>query len=58
MALGLKGNEHYRAFIDNLVEANVDRHIELPMIAVMGDTSSGTYVLSPDDSIHSVATSR
>jgi hypothetical protein len=38
----LEGNEQYRVFIDSLVEANVDRHVELPMIAVMGDTSSGT----------------
>ena len=39
----LEGNEQYRTFIDSLVEANVDRHVELPMIAVMGDTSSGKW---------------
>ena len=37
----LEGNERYRQFIDSLNEANVDKYINLPMIAVMGDTSSG-----------------
>ena len=38
---GLQGNERYRAFMEKLSETNVDRHVDLPMIAVMGDTSSG-----------------
>jgi GTPase SAR1 family protein len=37
----LQGNEDYRAFIDKLAGTNVSNHVELPMIAVMGDTSSG-----------------
>jgi interferon-induced GTP-binding protein Mx1 len=41
MALELVGNEDYRAFMDKLVEFNVDKYVDLPMIAVMGDTSSG-----------------
>eukprot|EP00985_Skeletonema_marinoi_P028827 scaffold26084_cov80-Skeletonema_marinoi.AAC.4 len=32
----LAGYEHYHSFMDKLTEAN-----HLPMIAVMGDTSSG-----------------
>ena len=39
----LEGNEGYRHFIDRLSESNVDEYVDLPMIAVMGDTSSGTY---------------
>jgi GTPase SAR1 family protein len=35
------GNEAYRAFMDQLAQANVDEYVDLPMIAVMGDTSSG-----------------
>jgi len=41
MAASLKGYERYRAFIDSLNEHNVDEYIDLPQIAVMGDTSSG-----------------
>lgn len=37
----LEGYERYRQFMDRLTESNVDDHIDLPMIAVMGDTSSG-----------------
>lgn len=37
----LEGNEEYRCFIEKLADSNVDRYIDLPMIAVMGDTSSG-----------------
>jgi len=37
----LEGNEDYRSFIDRLTDSNVDKYIDLPMIAVMGDTSSG-----------------
>ena len=37
----LEGYERYRQFMDRLTESNVDDHINLPMIAVMGDTSSG-----------------
>ncbi|KAL3940165.1 MAG: hypothetical protein SGBAC_005236 [Bacillariaceae sp.] len=37
----LGGYEHYRSFIDQLSQYNVDEYIDLPMIAVMGDTSSG-----------------
>lgn len=37
----LEGNEDYRAFMDKLAECNVDEYVDLPMIAVMGDTSSG-----------------
>jgi hypothetical protein len=39
--MGLTGNEELREFMDKLAVSNVSRHIELPMIAVMGDTSSG-----------------
>jgi GTP-binding protein EngB required for normal cell division len=37
----LEGYERYREFMDRLTENNVDEYIALPMIAVMGDTSSG-----------------
>ena len=36
-----EGNEAYRAFMDNLKHSNVDEYVDLPTIAVMGDTSSG-----------------
>ena len=36
-----EGNEAYRAFMDQLTKSNVDDFVDLPMIAVMGDTSSG-----------------
>lgn len=36
-----EGNEAYRAFMDRLTQSNVDEYIDLPTIAVMGDTSSG-----------------
>ncbi|KAL3927198.1 MAG: hypothetical protein SGBAC_013177, partial [Bacillariaceae sp.] len=35
------GNEAYRAFMNKLTQCNVDAYVNLPMIAVMGDTSSG-----------------
>ncbi|CAJ1941428.1 unnamed protein product, partial [Cylindrotheca closterium] len=35
------GNEAYRAFMNKLAQCNVDQYVDLPMIAVMGDTSSG-----------------
>lgn len=35
------GNEAYRAFMDKLAKSDVDNYVDLPMIAVMGDTSSG-----------------
>jgi len=35
------GNEEYRAFMEELTAKNVDKYVDLPMIAVMGDTSSG-----------------
>ncbi|KAL7571651.1 hypothetical protein ACA910_011184 [Epithemia clementina (nom. ined.)] len=48
----LEGNKHYRAFvhriqnfIDQMVECGLDKYIELPIIAVMGDTSSGKSAL-------------
>jgi interferon-induced GTP-binding protein Mx1 len=37
----LEGYERYRQFMDRLTESNVDDYVDLPMIAVMGDTSSG-----------------
>ncbi|KAK1745827.1 dynamin family protein [Skeletonema marinoi] len=37
----LAGYEDYHSFMDKLTEAGVDDYIDLPMIAVMGDTSSG-----------------
>ena len=37
----LEGNELYREFMDKLASANLDQHVNLPMFAVMGDTSSG-----------------
>lgn len=37
----LEGNQSYRNFVDKLAESNVDEYVDLPMIAVMGDTSSG-----------------
>ena len=36
----LAGYESYHSFMDKLTEAGVDDYIDLPMIAVMGDTSS------------------
>jgi interferon-induced GTP-binding protein Mx1 len=39
--MSLLGNEDIRVFMDKLAVSNVSRYIELPMIAVMGDTSSG-----------------
>jgi interferon-induced GTP-binding protein Mx1 len=36
-----EGNERYRAFMDELAQSNVDKYVDLPQIAVMGDTSSG-----------------
>ena len=41
MMESLEGYERYREFMDRLTENNVDEYISLPMIAVMGDTSSG-----------------
>lgn len=41
MTEALAGYEHYREFMDKLTENNVDEYVDLPMIAVMGDTSSG-----------------
>lgn len=37
----LKGNEDLRRFIDHLHANDIDKYIDLPEIAVMGDTSSG-----------------
>ena len=37
----LEGYERYRELMDKLAENNVDKYVHLPMIAVMGDTSSG-----------------
>ena len=37
----LEGNKKYRAFMDQLAMTNVDKHVNLPTIAVMRDTSSG-----------------
>eukprot|EP00980_Cylindrotheca_fusiformis_P013650 scaffold3514_cov58-Cylindrotheca_fusiformis.AAC.1 len=36
-----EGNEAYRSFMDKMAKSNVDQYVDLPMIAVMGDTSSG-----------------
>ena len=48
----LEGNKDYdmfaegmRSVIDRMVECGLDKYIELPMIAVMGDTSSGKSAL-------------
>lgn len=41
MVNSLEGYERYRQFMDRLTEDGVDEYIDLPMIAVMGDTSSG-----------------
>ena len=48
----LEGNKDYymfvegmRSVIDRMVEGGLDKYIELPMIAVMGDTSSGKSAL-------------
>lgn len=40
-APSLEGYEQYRSFMDKLATSGVDDYIDLPMIAVMGDTSSG-----------------
>ena len=37
----LAGNDRFRAFMDKLAQSNVTEYVDLPMIAVMGDTSSG-----------------
>ena len=37
----LEGYERYRELMDKLAEDNVDKYVDLPTIAVMGDTSSG-----------------
>ena len=37
----LEGYEQFREFMDKLAESGVDDYVDLPMIAVMGDTSSG-----------------
>jgi hypothetical protein len=38
----LAGNEEIRSFMDKLTAtSNVAKYVNLPMIAVMGDTSSG-----------------
>lgn len=37
----LNGYECWQEFMDKLTEGNVDKYVDLPMIAVMGDTSSG-----------------
>jgi len=39
--MSLKGNEQIRAFFEKLAATNVSNYVELPMIAVMGETSSG-----------------
>lgn len=40
--MSLKGNEQIHAFLDKLMATtNVSSYAELPMIAVMGETSSG-----------------
>ena len=36
-----EGNEQLREFIDSLHANNINQYIDLPEIAVMGDTSSG-----------------
>jgi GTPase Era involved in 16S rRNA processing len=41
MSNALEGNERYRAFMDKLAQSGVDEYVDLPMVAVMGDTSSG-----------------
>ncbi|KAL7552275.1 hypothetical protein ACHAWF_015507 [Thalassiosira exigua] len=41
MTMTMEGYERYHQFVDRLTENNVDEYIDLPMIAVMGDTSSG-----------------
>lgn len=42
LAKQLEGYEHYHQFmVRGLIESNVDDYIDLPMIALMGDTSSG-----------------
>jgi hypothetical protein len=46
MAERLAGYEQYHLFMDKLTEAGVDDDIDLPMIAVMGDTSSGKSSVS------------
>jgi GTPase SAR1 family protein len=37
----LEGNEKYRSFIDRLSDSNLEKHVSVPMVAVMGDTSTG-----------------
>lgn len=40
--MSLQGNEEVRSFMDKLTaQTNVSKYVDLPMIAVMGDTSSG-----------------
>lgn len=41
MTNALEGNERYRPFMDKLAQSGVDEYVDLPMVAVMGDTSSG-----------------
>ena len=41
MAKQLEGYERYYQFIVRLTDSNVDDYIDLPMIAMMGDTSFG-----------------
>ena len=37
----MTGNEQLREFMDKLTVSNVSQYVDLPMIAVLGDTSSG-----------------
>ena len=43
--MSLRGNEEIRAFVDKLSATNVPDYVDLPMIAVMGETSSGKSAL-------------
>jgi hypothetical protein len=42
--MALSGNEELRRFMDKLTSTNVDRHVKLPMIAVMGDVSVPNFL--------------
>ena len=47
MKSSLGGYECWREFMDKLLEGGIDRYIDLLMIAVMEDTSSGKSSLLP-----------
>ncbi|RLN90576.1 hypothetical protein BBJ28_00020815, partial [Nothophytophthora sp. Chile5] len=41
LLVGMRSSEEERELVDKLRDLGLDQYVELPQIAVMGDTSSG-----------------